>query len=78
MLKKLHYSILMTVAAMLAFYCIWYVLTRGDSGMTDTITLGGAMLFTIATVIIALKVAGPKKADVLCTRCRFCFKTGKY
>jgi hypothetical protein len=43
----------------------------------DIVTVGGSMLFTITTIILAVKITASGKADVLCTRCGFRFKTNK-
>jgi hypothetical protein len=77
-LKKLHYAIFMVISMAVAVYCICYILTQGQSGITDMVTVGGAMLFTITSIIFTVKVLGPKKADVLCIRCGFRFKSSKY
>jgi NADH:ubiquinone oxidoreductase subunit 6 (subunit J) len=78
LLKRLHYSIFLAVSATIALYCIWFLLTDRDSGVMEITIVGGAMLFTILTIVLTVKLTGPKKADVLCTRCGFRFKTSKY
>ncbi len=76
--KKLHLGILLAITGTLMLYCAWNLLTEFEIEFVSFIMLIAGITTAIINTIIIVKLTGPKKADVLCVRCGFLFKTSRY
>ncbi|MBW4891887.1 hypothetical protein KXQ82_19340 [Mucilaginibacter sp. HMF5004] len=77
-ITKNHYIILSAISVIIVAVCGFLILTGNDAGLAGIVIVGGAMTTAITSVVFLVKVFRFTKADAMCVRCGFKFKTGKY